>query len=87
MSRAFIASVDSKPIGFATIGPCSLPHADVAADPGAAGQWELRKVYFDKEVVGRGYGTQLLTHVVKWIEDEHKVHVQDCVAVTHVCMQ
>ncbi len=56
---------DGEAIGYATAGPCGLPHADASADHG-----ELHRVYVLKTHQGGGRGSLLLNTALDWLEKD-----------------
>ncbi|MFM8374943.1 MAG: GNAT family N-acetyltransferase [Phenylobacterium sp.] len=53
---------DGSALGYATAGPCGLPHPEVG--PGAL---ELKRIYFRRAVQGGGRGGQLFDAVMAWM--------------------
>jgi len=52
----------TTPVGYALAGPCTLPHADVAAGDG-----ELKRLYVIKPLQSRGLGVHLMRTVMDWL--------------------
>ena len=61
--RAWIAERDGAPVGFATVGPCTLPHPEARADDG-----ELRRLYVLPEEKGAGLADRLMRAALAWLE-------------------
>ena len=53
---------DGEAIGYATAGPCGLPHAKASAEHG-----ELHRLYVLKAMQGGGRGSLLLTTALDWL--------------------
>jgi GNAT superfamily N-acetyltransferase len=63
-SRAWLAEArDGAPLGYATVGPCALPHPDVRAGDG-----ELKQLYVARAAQGLGVGRDLLNTALTWLE-------------------
>lgn len=54
---------DGEAIGYATAGPCGLPHPDARPEHG-----ELHRVYVLKDFQGGGRGSWLLNTALEWLE-------------------
>jgi len=72
--RALLSNLDlaiwlleqnGAPVGYALAGPCTLPHADVAAGDG-----ELKRLYVIKALQGRGLGVHLMQAAMDWLLQE-----------------
>ena len=50
------------PIGYATVGPCALPHAEVTPACG-----EIKRIYFLKSAQGLGLGARLFEAAEAWL--------------------
>jgi GNAT superfamily N-acetyltransferase len=61
-SAAWIVESGGVAIGFATAGPCGLPHPEVTATCG-----ELKQIYMLKDRQGGGVGTRLIDEVLAWM--------------------
>ena len=59
----FVAEMDGQPIGYALVGPNSLPHED--ARPGEV---ELKRIYLLKSAQGLGAGKALWDAAIGWLE-------------------
>jgi ribosomal protein S18 acetylase RimI-like enzyme len=57
--KTWIVEAAGRMLGYAHVGPCKLPHPEVA--PGAA---ELYQLYVRGEAQGLGIGRRLLTHAL-----------------------
>ena len=51
-----------RAVGYAAVGPCSLPHADVAAGDG-----ELKRLYLLRDVQNGGWGGRLFDAALAWL--------------------
>ena len=59
----FVAESDGQPIGYALVGPNTLPH------PGAQpGDVELKRIYLLKSAQGLGAGRVLFDAAIGWLE-------------------
>jgi len=58
-SASWIAEADGRPVGYAAVGPCKLPHPEV--EPGAA---ELRQLYLRREAQGAGLADRLMAQAL-----------------------
>ena len=61
--RAWIAERDGDAVGFATAGPCGLPHPDATAAHG-----ELHRLYVLPDEKGAGLAARLMDAVLAWLE-------------------
>lgn len=57
-----VEATGGRAIGYATAGPCGLPHAEVG--PGAL---ELKRIYFRRAAQGAGAGSRLFDEVMAWM--------------------
>jgi GNAT superfamily N-acetyltransferase len=64
-SAAWLVEQGDEAIGYATAGPCALPHPDVTPACG-----ELKRLYLLQERQGGGAGTRLLQTVFEWLEKD-----------------
>ena len=60
---AWLVELDGQAIGYATAGPCGLPHPEVTPASG-----ELKRFYFRKAWQGAGMGTRLFDAVTAWLQ-------------------
>jgi len=60
---SWLVEVDGEAIGYASAGPCGLPHAEVTPACG-----ELRRIYFLKDRQGGGLGKALFAEVMAWLQ-------------------
>ena len=60
----WLVEADGQAIGYASAGPCALPHPDVTAGCG-----ELKRIYFRKAWQGGGLGARLFDEAMAWLED------------------
>jgi GNAT superfamily N-acetyltransferase len=63
-SAGWLVERDGEAIGFATAGPCGLPHPEVTATCG-----ELKQIYMLRARQGGGVGTRLIDEVLAWMGD------------------
>ncbi len=56
---------DGEAIGYASAGPCDLPHDDVRPGDG-----ELKRIYVLKEHQGGGKGSMLMHAALAWLEKD-----------------
>lgn len=61
----WLLELDDEAIGYATAGPCGLPHADVKPGDG-----ELYRIYVLKAFQGGGRGSLLLNTALDWLEKD-----------------
>lgn len=61
----WLLELDDEAIGYATAGPCGLPHPDVRPGDG-----ELHRIYVLKAFQGGGRGSLLLNTALDWLEKD-----------------
>ena len=61
--RAWIAERDEEAVGFATAGPCALPHPDARPEHG-----ELHRLYVLPAEKGSGLAARLMETALAWLE-------------------
>lgn len=54
---------DGRLLGFATAGPCGLPHDDAGPEQG-----ELHQLYVLRQAQGTGLGARLFSTAIGWLE-------------------
>lgn len=59
----WLAEREGAAIGYATVGPCTLPYPEVSPDDG-----ELKKLYLRRAARGGGIGEALLETALDWLE-------------------
>ena len=59
----WIAEADGRAIGYAQVGRCGLPHADVQPGDG-----ELKRLYLRRDAQGGGTGGALMDAAMAWLE-------------------
>ena len=59
----WLAEADGQAIGYATAGPCGLPHAEVAPGDG-----ELKRLYMLGSAQGGVIGERLFEQALDWLE-------------------
>jgi len=59
---SWLVEAGGEAIGYASAGPCGLPHDDVTAACG-----ELKRIYFRKDRQGGGLGGKLFAEVMDWL--------------------
>lgn len=64
--RTWVAEEDGRLLGYAQVGPCKLPHADVAE-----GQGELYQLYVLREAQGLKLGKRLLDAAMAYLAEAH----------------
>src|SRR6185503_16466566 len=62
---SWLVEADGEAIGYATVGPCTLPHAEVT--PGCG---ELKRIYVLKGWQGSGLAQRLLGVTMDWLGRE-----------------
>ena len=62
---AWLVELDGQAIGYATAGPCALPHPDVTPACG-----ELKRFYFYKAWQNGGMGRGLFAEVMAWLRQD-----------------
>ena len=62
---AWLAEQDGEAIGYAAVGPCTLPHAEVTERCG-----ELKRLYLRADRQGGGVGRRLLETSLAWLESQ-----------------
>ena len=62
---SWLVEADGEVVGYATVGPCTLPHPEVTAGCG-----ELKRIYVLKPWQGGGLAARLLGVTVDWLERE-----------------
>lgn len=62
---SWLVEADGAVVGYATAGPCDLPHDDVTPACG-----ELKRLYVLKAHHGGGTGSRLLAMVLAWLEQD-----------------
>jgi GNAT superfamily N-acetyltransferase len=60
---AWLVEEAGQAVGYATAGPCSLPHAEVTPDCG-----ELKRIYLRRSAQGSGLAARLLAQTLGWLE-------------------
>jgi GNAT superfamily N-acetyltransferase len=66
----WLAEADGEPIGYAYVGPCTLPHPQVTPDCG-----ELKRIYVLQSHQGGGLGSRLLALSLGWLEAAGAPHL------------
>ena len=61
--RAWVAERDGVAVGFATAGPCTLPHPDASPADG-----ELRRLYVLPGEKGAGLAPRLMDEALSWLQ-------------------
>jgi GNAT superfamily N-acetyltransferase len=61
----WLAERDGGAVGYAFVGPCDLPHAEVTATCA-----ELKRIYLAPEAQGGGVGSRLIAQALAWLERE-----------------
>lgn len=62
---SWLVEADGEAIGYASAGPCDLPHAEVTPACG-----ELKRIYFLKGRQGAGLGRRLFAEVTAWLQKD-----------------
>lgn len=60
--RAWLAERGGEAVGFATVGPCGLPHPDATPADG-----ELRRLYVRADQKGAGLAPRLMDSAMSWL--------------------
>jgi len=60
---SWIVEFDSRVIGYASVGPCGLPHPKVTSECG-----ELKRIYLLKPWQGGGLGARLFDEALGWLQ-------------------
>ena len=60
---SWLVEADGEVVGYATVGPCGLPHPDVTPQCG-----ELKRIYVRKGWQGSGLAQRLLAVTTDWLE-------------------
>lgn len=60
----WLAELEGRPVGYASVGPCNLPHADARPDAG-----QLYQLYLAKAAQGHGLGGRLLDLTLAYLEE------------------
>lgn len=60
---SWLVELDGEAIGYASAGPCGLPHDAVTPACG-----ELKRIYFRKDRQGGGLGQRLFAEVIAWLQ-------------------
>ena len=63
--QSWVAEVDGRLLGYAQVGPCKLPHADVQPEHG-----ELYQLYVLREAQGRKLGKLLLDAALAYLAEK-----------------
>lgn len=63
LKAAWLAERDGVAVGYAAVGPATLPHAEVGETSG-----ELKRLYVDAGQQGLGTGRRLLEIALAWLE-------------------
>jgi GNAT superfamily N-acetyltransferase len=63
LHAVWVAEHEGQGVGYALVGPCKLPHAEVAP-----GDVELRQLYLLRQAQGLGLGGQLLDAALAWMD-------------------
>jgi ribosomal protein S18 acetylase RimI-like enzyme len=59
---SWLAEADGEVVGYATVGPCALPHPEVTADCG-----ELKRIYVTRAWQGSGLAGRLFAECMAWL--------------------
>lgn len=62
-SRGWIAEREDEAVGFATVGPVTLPHPDIGPEDG-----ELKRLYVRGDLKGAGLAGRLMDEAMGWLE-------------------
>lgn len=60
---SWLVEAGGEAVGYASVGPCGLPHPDVT--PGCG---ELKRIYFLKDRQGGGLGRALFARAMAWLQ-------------------
>jgi GNAT superfamily N-acetyltransferase len=60
---SWLAEIDGRAVGYATVGPCELPHPEVTPSCG-----ELKRIYVAGAWQGSGLAARLYAEAVGWLE-------------------
>lgn len=60
---SWLVEADGEAVGYASAGPCGLPHPDVTPACG-----ELKRIYFLKQWQGGGLGKALFAETMAWLQ-------------------
>ncbi|HEY0436315.1 MAG TPA: GNAT family N-acetyltransferase [Phenylobacterium sp.] len=60
---SWLVEADGEVVGYATAGPCALPHREVTAACG-----EIKRIYVLKAWQGSGLAARLLGEIMAWLE-------------------
>lgn len=60
---SWLVEADGEVVGYATVGPCGLPHADVTPACG-----ELKRIYVTRAWQGSGLAGRLFAETMAWLE-------------------
>jgi ribosomal protein S18 acetylase RimI-like enzyme len=60
---SWLVEADGQVVGYATVGPCALPHPEVTADCG-----ELKRIYVTKAWQGSGVAGRLFEETMAWLQ-------------------
>jgi GNAT superfamily N-acetyltransferase len=60
---SWLVEADGQAIGYATVGPCGLPHDEVTPECG-----ELKRIYVLRGWQGSGLAARLLDVTLRWLE-------------------
>jgi ribosomal protein S18 acetylase RimI-like enzyme len=60
---SWLVEVDGQVVGYATAGPCALPHPDVTAGCG-----EVKRIYVARTHQGSGLAARLFSEATAWLE-------------------
>ncbi|MGZ3404232.1 MAG: N-acetyltransferase family protein, partial [Phenylobacterium sp.] len=62
---SWLAEADGAAVGYASVGPCALPHSEVTPACG-----ELKRIYLTAAWQGTGLAARLYSEAVAWLERE-----------------
>ena len=63
----YVLDLQNKIQGYCLLGPCSLPHPKVSKTCG-----ELKRIYLNKKIQGKGYGKILLEQAFNYLRQNFK---------------